>query len=232
MKPLIIFDYDGTIHNTFPIYKKAIYSICDIYHFEYPRDEQIRTWLGMSPEAMWLDFHPELEKRIVQKVSVEVGQFMCEQISDAKWYDGIEEQLDWLSKKYTLIVLSNCSCLYGKSHWQHFQMYKWFDCFYAAEEFHYQSKEEIIRQLLKKYNVNAGVGLGDRKHDIEAYKKNGLYSIGIQYGFGSKEDCEMADLCIENVDEIGVSVDSGIKENKALQMAEDLLLYSSKEMES
>ena len=46
--------------------------------------------------------------------------------------------------------------------------------------------------------------IGDRYHDIEGAKKNGLTSSGVLYGFGDREELEIAgaDYIVSRVDEI------------------------------
>ena len=34
--------------------------------------------------------------------------------------------------------------------------------------------------------------IGDREHDIFGAKANGLYAVGVLYGFGSREELERA----------------------------------------
>jgi phosphoglycolate phosphatase len=44
--------------------------------------------------------------------------------------------------------------------------------------------------------------IGDRRHDIEAAKANGVRSIGVSYGYGKKEELRVAcaDQIVDSVD--------------------------------
>lgn len=46
--------------------------------------------------------------------------------------------------------------------------------------------------------------VGDRKHDIIGAKKSGIKSIGVTYGYGTREELEMAgaNFIIETVGEL------------------------------
>ena len=52
-------------------------------------------------------------------------------------------------------------------------------------------KADVIRYLLEKEkitDVSQAVMIGDRKHDILGAKEVGMDSIGVLYGYGSREE--------------------------------------------
>lgn len=86
MKPTLIFDYDGTIHNTIVIYESAFRQCYDwlvregyAKKREIPR-EQIAGWLGMNSREMWSSFMPELLTEIREEAGRRVGGAMVEQM--------------------------------------------------------------------------------------------------------------------------------------------------------
>ena len=55
------------------------------------------------------------------------------------------------------------------------------------------SKADVIAYALEKAAVpGRAVMVGDREHDILGAKANGLASIGVLYGYGSREELEAA----------------------------------------
>lgn len=46
--------------------------------------------------------------------------------------------------------------------------------------------------------------VGDRRHDIEGARANGVDSLGVLYGYGSREELEQAGACYlaEKVEDI------------------------------
>ena len=51
----------------------------------------------------------------------------------------------------------------------------------------------MIAYALEKAGKTGGaVMVGDRKHDMEGARANGLPSIGVLYGYGSREELEAA----------------------------------------
>mgnify|MGYP000350352617 FL=1 len=77
MVKTIIFDYDGTIHNTLGIYEPAFreayqwLSEQNVVEEQKIETAQIAGWLGLNSKEMWDTFLPELMKRLAEK-NVEV----------------------------------------------------------------------------------------------------------------------------------------------------------------
>ena len=208
-RPALIFDYDGTIHDTMRIYRPAVRRA-----FQWLReqghtvpetsDRQIASWLGMNTRDMWNSFLPGLPEKVKQKAAVLVGDAMKAALRKGcgAWYPGIRETLDALKRKgYRMAVLSNCQASYGAAHWQAFHMEQWFEYFFDCESFQSAPKSEIIRKLGDLYPPPYIV-IGDRYSDLEAAKGSGSPFIGCLYGFGSEAELCQADFLAAGPEEI------------------------------
>lgn len=81
---------------------------------------------------------------------------------------------------------------FAKTIVQHFGLEQYFKeiCGATMDQSRTQ-KADVIAYALKKCRIadKAGVVMvGDRKHDVIGAKTNGLSSIGVLYGYGSKEE--------------------------------------------
>lgn len=207
MKPTLVFDYDGTIHNTMLIYESA-FRRCFAWLVENgyaPRqeipEERIAGWLGMNSRDMWNSFLPELPEEIRGAASRMVGSSMVEQIREhrARWYPGAEEMLDELkSAGYTMVILSNCKIAYREANWEEFHMERWFSAFYDCESFGFAPKTEIIKEVQKRFDFPFVV-IGDRRSDLECAVSCGSPFIGCLYGFCRERELDGADWCAEDV---------------------------------
>ena len=68
-------------------------------------------------------------------------------------------------------------------------------------------KYEVIEYVIESCNItdrNEVVMVGDRSHDMIGAKKAGLHSIGVLYGYGSKEELEQsgAEMLVEVPEQI------------------------------
>ena len=194
---VLIFDYDGTIHNTAHLYgcafRKAFERLVyDGYAEEkFYSDDEMSKYLGMTAEEMWHDFMPDLPPIIMKRTASEVGREMVNQISkgSAILYDGIKETLDELKYfGYKMVILSNCHDEYLQAHRKHFKLDKWFDGYYCAEKFGYIPKEEIFPNIKKDFPDEKYIIIGDRYSDFKVGLVNGLPTVGCAYGFGSESE--------------------------------------------
>ena len=206
----IIFDYDGTLHNSIKIYEPAFkraydYLVSNGYAKERVfKEDEISRFLGFTAKEMWDTFMPDLPEDEKKKCSLIIENAMLQYIDEgqAELYDGVLENLSKLKKlNYKLIFLSNCKISYMKKHIDIFCLDKYFLEFYCSEDFNFIPKYEIFRLIKEKYKGDFII-IGDRFVDIEVAKKHKLFSIGCGYGYGNANELKDADYIIDNIKEI------------------------------
>ena len=188
VKPVLVFDYDGTLHETMRVYKPGIEAAVRWLRSEHgievsmPSDQRIKKWLGMNTAEMWEDFMPGLSPSLKAEAGKLVGRIM-------------QEKLDLLRQKgYTMVVLSNCEREYADLNREVFGMDRWFDAFYDCASYGYIAKEEIMKLVAADYGEKSGaqalgfVVIGDRGSDYAAAKSAGAPFIWCAYGYGSREE--------------------------------------------
>ena len=118
-------------------------------------------------------------------------------IFENKPYEGVCELLSGLKERgYTAIVATSKPEQFAKAIVQHFGLEQYFKeiCGATMDQSRTQ-KADVIAYALKKCEIKdeikdkkRAVMVGDRKHDIIGAITNGLSSIGVLYGYGSKEE--------------------------------------------
>lgn len=207
----IIFDYDGTLHDStkiyIPAFKKAYEFLIEskkVVAKEWD-EKEITKWLGHTKQDMWNQFMPDLEQTFKLKASDIIGQTMIEKITsnEAKLYPGSIDTLKYLKNKgYRLVFLSHCSLNYMKTHEKAFHLSNYFDEMYCSEMFDYKlSKKEIVEFLGDKISKNSLV-IGDRQHDFEIAQLDHVSSIGCTYGFGTEDELKEANLLIDQISDL------------------------------
>lgn len=206
----IIFDYDGTLHDS-----RANYIVAFKMAYNYlienekadPRewkDEEITKWLGYSSKDMWENFMPNLDAEHQATASKIIGETLLEKVlaKESTLYTGALETLDYLRDKgYQLIFLSNCSEKYMNAHQKAFQLNQYFEDMYCTETFDYNAKYKIFELIEKQYKENFLI-VGDRIQDFEISHYHNLVNIGCNYGFGSEEELQQSDIRINAIQEL------------------------------
>lgn len=203
----LFFDYDGCIHNSIKIYapafKKAYsYLVSNGYTQDRNwKEEEISYWLGFNSYSMWKNFIPSLDENIARLCSQIIEEEMVRLIKygKPKLYDGAIDVLTYLRRKnYKMIFISNCNNYYKEYHKNLFNLDKYFDELVCSEDYNYIPKSEILKIIKPKYPEDMII-IGDRKHDMEAGKKNNIYTFGCTYGYSSYGELDEADLLIDNI---------------------------------
>lgn len=206
----IFFDYDGTIHDSISIYAPAFRKAYDFLIEEGLAenrkwsDSEISYWLGFNPQDMWNKFMPSLNKELRQQCSNIIGEEMKLLIEQGKpvLYEGALETLEYLKNKgYHLVFISNCKTYYKESHNKLFMLDKYFETLICSDEYDFIPKHEILEIIKNKYPENMVI-IGDRIQDIEAGKKNNIYTIGCTYGFALDGELDEADILIGSIKEL------------------------------
>ncbi len=107
-------------------------------------------------------------------------------------YEGIDALLYHLKEKgYKIILASSKPRIYVKRILSYFRIMRYFDIVEGSElDGKNTDKGELIAHILEKWNLKPEecVMIGDRKHDVQGAKANGMDSIAVGYGYGSKDE--------------------------------------------
>lgn len=211
----LIFDYDGTIHNTLKIYepsfRKAYEYLVSTGKAE-PREipvNEISCWLGFSGAEMWKRFQPNLEQEYREKARQIIGdEMVCRlESGEGELFEGTKEVLRQLKADgHRIIFLSNCRIKYQQMHTKVFGLDEFFDDFYPAERYDFIPKCDIFPLFRDKYDGEY-IMIGDRFHDMEVATKNNLKFIGCAYGYGSEGELDHADAIVDDIRELPQIID-------------------------
>lgn len=205
----IIFDFDGTLHNTIKIYYPAFSSGVEFlrnhgFAKDFELNEKIVSkFLGEKPNFAYDLIAKGADDSLKREVMALVGKKMDENIKNGlgELYDDSKKVLEELSEDYDLFILSNCRESYLDTALDVYGIKKYFKKYFAAETYDFIPKDEIIKKERKNIKEEI-IFVGDRHHDMEAARKNNIKSIFCTYGFGSYEEGKDASYKITSIGEI------------------------------
>lgn len=192
----LVFDYDGTLHDTKRLYGCALRKVCEglvRQGFDVPGqldDDSVSKYLGVNAPDMWNDFMPDLPEEIKRRSSQAVGNEMVESVlhGEARLFDGVTDMLDELKAAgYRMVILSNCRVRYMDAHRQRFGLDRWFSDYFCAEKYGFIPKEDIFPMIRERYGGDF-IMTGDRDSDFLVGTTHSLPVIGCAYGFGTEEE--------------------------------------------
>ena len=126
----------------------------------------------------------------------------------AKLYDGIESLFsDLYNAGKNLFVISSKPTVFVQKLFAKYNIDKYFKDIAEVRFDNCEiSKADLIESVIKKYGLDISdtVMIGDRKFDIDGAKEIGVRSIGVTYGFGSRDELlrHGADFIADSAEEI------------------------------
>lgn len=187
----LIFDVDGTIWDSTPVVEDAWNDALDEFGYKdvkvtadqlkglfgLPMDDIIEKILPGEPKEKRDAFRPvcfDYEERYLAKRAGYV-------------YEGLEEMLIELSKKYPLFIVSNCQAGYIELMLEKTGFGKYFKDHLCPGDTGLL-KADNIRLISKNNNLSAPVYVGDTQMDANACKDAGVPIVFASYGFGKVEN--------------------------------------------
>jgi phosphoglycolate phosphatase len=204
----ILFDLDGTLTDPQPGITRSIQYALEKLGKPVPVVDDLLWCIGPPLQASLRKMlGPDADKAetalsIYRERFKEVGKF------ENKVYPGIPETLTGLNQiGFNLFVATSKPYIFTNEIMAHFGLLHFFKKVYGSElDGGLADKGELIAFILKKEGLPAKntMMVGDRSHDIIGAKKHGVYSLGITYGYGTKEELVRAgaDYIVDSPQEI------------------------------
>lgn len=150
-----------------------------------PLDYSFKTYFGFTDEqaVLAIKYYREF--------------FSTKGLYENEVYEGIPGMLEELKKKGVTVALATSKPYeFSVEILRHFGLSGYFDHVGAATmDGRISKKEDVISNLLGQLNYEDKASVlmvGDRYHDIEGAKANGLHSAGVLWGYGTEEELQKA----------------------------------------
>lgn len=211
-KSLFIFDMDGVIVNTEPLYKKMNIDFL-LQHNALISDEEYNQFIGISATTMWnyLREKYHLPFTTLELITIEKqAKFDVLDKSELKPIDGIIDLLDMLkSKNYSIAIASssmrkNIELIISKTY-----LNKYFDHIVSGEDVQNgKPSPDIFLKAMNHFNEAPEncIVLEDSKNGVLAANAANMFCIGFQNNNSGNQDLSNADLIIHSIKEISTSL--------------------------
>ena len=203
------FDLDGTLTDSAEgIINSVIYAL-STYGIEENDREALKSFVGPPLGDSFMKRYGFSREQAEEAVSRFRVRFSSIGIFENALYDGIPELLSALKERGDRVILATSKPeVYAKRILEHFDLAQYFDfvCGADIENNARLEKDEVLSYALETSGAKPTVSymIGDRRFDMEAGNKLGLFTVGVLYGYGSREELENAgaDVICETVEEL------------------------------
>ncbi len=189
----VLFDLDGTLMDPKEGFTRCIQYALHQLGQSYPSEEYIAGFIGPPLQSTFEELLHSSEHDLIneavghyRKRYSEVGLF------ENKVYPGIIELIAFLHKNsYKIWVVTFKPTIWVEKIVRHFSLDKSLSGVYGpALDERLFDKIKLVESVLADAKIAPAntVMVGDRKEDIVAGKTNGIVTIGVTYGYGSREE--------------------------------------------
>lgn len=182
---LVIFDFDGTLANSFPWFISVFNSIADKYQFKRVEASEVDTLRGYDARKMIKHLGVPVWK--LPLIASYLKRLMAQNVAHISLFEGVDDLLRDLSEKgVTLAVVSsnsyaNIRQVLGP---ENAALITYYEC--GASLF---GKHAQFRKILKKSRIprSQTLCIGDEIRDIEAARREDLPFGAVAWGFTNVE---------------------------------------------
>lgn len=201
-----IFDLDGTVVNPGTAIPRCINYALKKQGVKPVPIERLKRYIGFSLETIFSEITKRKDKKFLKAcIDSYRERFHKEGIAEHRLYPGIVGLLEAAAKGGKLVVASTKPKVSCEMVLDHLGIKPFFTNVYGSElSGKFSNKSDLLKHVMKTEGIKTGVMIGDRGLDIEAAKKCSLTSIGVSYGYGTKEELAAAgaDRIAETVGEL------------------------------
>ena len=191
MNHTIFFDLDGTLTDSAPGIIHSVQYALKKYGIE-AEENDLRSFIGPPLVHSFQDRFGFDHDKALEAVAYYREYFTAGGMFENSVYPGVEEMLQKLKEDGLMLAVATSKPeLFSKQILEHFALTRYFDFIGgAAMDETRTTKVEVLSYALQELQVDPAkaVMIGDRENDMEAASLLGTESIGVLYGYGSKEE--------------------------------------------
>lgn len=205
-KPHFIFDLDGTVVNPGTAIPRCINFALKKQGIKSVPIERLKRYIGFQLDAVFQEITGRKDKRFIKQcIEAYRERFHKEGIAEHRLYPGIVGLLEAASKMGNLVVASIKPQVSCDMVLDHLGIKLLFTNVYGSElSGKLSEKTTLLKHVMKRETIKKALVIGDRGVDIEAARKLQCPTIGVSYGYGTKEELKAAgaDTIAETVGEL------------------------------
>lgn len=189
----ILFDLDGTLTNPKEGITKCVQHALRHFGIEKECDELV-SFIGPPLTEQFMSYAHLSEEEAIEAVKIYRERFAPIGLFENEIYPGILDMLKQLKEKGKIIALATSKpTVFAAKIVEKYGIAPYLDYLSGSElDGTNVEKAAVIKNAMKALNASPEetVIVGDRMHDAEGAKENGIECIGVSYGFAAAGELE------------------------------------------
>ncbi len=186
----LFFDLDGTVSNNFQGISRCLNFALECLSLRQLTDEEVLPFIGPP-------FRESLP-RVFPGINAEAAlAYYRDRYEKTGWlentlYDGMAQAIRSLHLQgFTIALCTSKPRIFAERIIEHFDLARYFDGIHGPElDGKFDRKTDLLAHLVQHYKAAPEnvVMIGDRDKDVEAALHVGAQTLGVLWGFGSREE--------------------------------------------
>jgi phosphoglycolate phosphatase len=193
----IIFDLDGTLTDPADGITRCYQHALDALGARGHTRQELLKFIGPPMRQNFAAILGANDAELIERaVELYRERFARVGLFENEVYRGVREMLAGLrGANFRLFVATSKVTEYSVRVLEHFRLAEFFSAVQGATpDGSLDDKALLVARLLAEQRLDPAesVMIGDREHDIHAAKRNGVRTVGLTYGYGSREELTAA----------------------------------------
>lgn len=193
----LLFDLDGTLTDPMLGITRSVQYALRRFGIEVDDLRTLCRFIGPPLKESFRDFYGMDDEQATRAVALTREYFAPRGIFENRLYEGIPELLTELQAAGCMLAMATSKPEpFARQIAEHFHLADRFTLIGGATmDGTRTAKRDVVRYVLGALDVEdptAAVMIGDRRYDIEGAAAEGIASIGVLWGYGSREELAAA----------------------------------------
>ena len=204
----LLFDLDGTLTDPFEGITRSVEYALNAFGIEVEDRRVLAPFIGPPLVESLTERYGFTMEDAVAAVAKYREYFAVKGLYENELFEGIPELLsDCRKAGYKISMATSKPTHYARIIAEHFYIARYFDAIHGSSlDGTRITKSSVVAEAVAEEHLDPSRALmiGDRRHDVEGAGEHGIRTVGVLYGYGSREEHEAAGAAyiVNDLDEL------------------------------
>lgn len=204
----LLFDLDGTLTDPFEGITRSVEYALNAFGVEVEDRRVLAPFIGPPLVESLTERYGFTMEDAVAAVAKYREYFAVKGLYENELFEGIPELLsDCRKAGYKISMATSKPTHYARIIAEHFDIARYFDAIHGSSlDGTRITKSSVVAEAVAEEHLDPtrALMIGDRRHDVEGAGEHGIRTVGVLYGYGSREEHEAAGAAyiVNDLDEL------------------------------